>query len=259
MVDEGDATYAIATDVLAQLWSGALPGLRLQPELCLANDEAVAWAVRPDNPKLLEALNAFVAQEGRTARLEAAVIFQRYYASLPRLRGALRRSALSRIGEFAPHFQEAGDRYGFDWLLLGAQGFQESRLDPSARNPSGAVGLMQVLPSTGAQMGFPDLEKPRSNVLAGAAYLRHLRDEWFDDPRISPEDRIYFSLAAYNAGPGAIGDIRRRTGRAGLDPERWFGNVEVMVQHRIGDEPVAYVSNIHRYYLAYKLSPPSVP
>jgi membrane-bound lytic murein transglycosylase MltF len=215
--------------------------------------------VRPGNPLLLAALDAFVTQVGRTARLDATVIFQRYYASLPRLRGALRRSALSRIGEYAPHFQEAGDRYGFDWLLLGAQGFQESRLDPSARSPTGAVGLMQVLPSTGAQMGFPDLEKPRSNVLAGAAYLRHLRDEWFDDPAISPEDRSYFSLAAYNAGPGAIGDIRRRTGRAGLDPERWFGNVEVMVQHRIGDEPVAYVSNIHRYYLAYKLSPPSVP
>ncbi len=259
MVDDGDADYAIATDVLARLWSGVLPGIRLQPDLRLASDEAIAWAVRPGNPKLLAALDAFLSQKGREATLAAAVEFQRYYQSLPRLRGALHQDSLARIGEHAPHFREAGERFGFDWLLLGAQAFQESGLDPAARNPTGAVGLMQVLPSTAAQMGFPDVEKPRSNVLAGSAYLRHLRDEWFDDPAIPAEDRIYFALAAYNAGPGAIADMRRRAKRAGLDPNRWFGNVEIVVQQRIGDETPGYISNIHRYYLAYKLSPPASP
>jgi membrane-bound lytic murein transglycosylase MltF len=259
MVDDGDADYAVATDLLARLWSGVLPGLRLQPELTLASDEAIAWAVRPGNPQLLAALDAFLSQKGREATLAAAVQFQRYYQSLPRLRGALQKDSLARIGEHAPHFREAGERFGFDWLLLGAQAFQESGLDPAARNPTGAVGLMQVMPSTGAQMGYPDVEKPRANVLAGSAYLRHLRDEWFADPAIPPEDRIYFALAAYNAGPGAIGEMRRRAKRAGLDPNRWFGNVEIVVQQHIGDETPGYISNIHRYYLVYKLSPPVAP
>jgi membrane-bound lytic murein transglycosylase MltF len=256
MVDAGTAGYAVADDFVAGLWKGLLPGLRLEPTARVATGGEIAWAVRPTNPKLLAALDSFVSRKGQDARLTAAVLFQRYYQSETRLRGSLQKDALARLGEHAPHFQAAGERFGFDWLLLGAQAFQESRLDMSARNPSGAVGLMQILPSTAAQMGFPDVHSPRSNVLAGAAYLRHLREEYFDDPGIAPADRIYFALAAYNAGPGNIGDLRRRARRTGLDPDRWFGNVEILAQHHLGEETVHYVSNIHRYYVAYRLSPP---
>jgi membrane-bound lytic murein transglycosylase MltF len=231
MVDAGTAGYAVADDFVAGLWKGLLPGLRLEPTARVATGGEIAWAVRPTNPKLLAALDSFVSRKGQDARLTAAVLFQRYYQSETRLRGSLQKDALARLGEHAPHFL-------------------------SARNPSGAVGLMQILPSTAAQMGFPDVHSPRSNVLAGAAYLRHLREEYFDDPGIAPADRIYFALAAYNAGPGNIGDLRRRARRTGLDPDRWFGNVEILAQHHLGEETVHYVSNIHRYYVAYRLSPP---
>jgi membrane-bound lytic murein transglycosylase MltF len=141
-------------------------------------------------------------------------------------------------------------------MLLGAQGYQESGLDPKARNPSGAVGLMQVLPSTAAAMGFPDVSSSRENVLAGAAYLSHLRSEWFDDPAIPDADRIYFSLAAYNAGPGAMQEIRRKARRTpGVDPDRWFGEVEMVARRHLGEETVRYVAGIHRYYVMYRLLP----
>jgi membrane-bound lytic murein transglycosylase MltF len=255
MVDSGAASYAVANEFIALLWDGLLPGIRPEVRARVATGGRIAWAVRPGSTQLRSALDAYLARKGKQAKVDAAVVFKRYYGSEGRLRGALQRDAIARIGEHAPHFREAGERFGFDWMLLGAQAFQESGLDQAARNPSGAIGLMQLLPATAAQMGFPDVASPRSNVLAGAAYMRHLREEWFDDPAIAPADRIYLSLAAYNAGPGAISDLRRKARRSGLDPNLWFGNVEMLAHHHLGDETVSYVSNIHRYYLAYKLSP----
>ena len=243
-------------DFLAEIFAPVMPHLRVEASAVVARDGAIAWVVRPDSRKLLGALDSFLGRKGKDARLTAAVLFRRYYGSVDRLRAATAADRSTRLGEHASLFQQAGERYGFDWMLLGAQGYQESGLDPKARNPSGAVGLMQVLPSTAAAMGFPDVSSSRENVLAGAAYLAHLRSEWFDDPAIPDADRIYFALAAYNAGPGAMQEIRRKARRTpGIDPDRWFGEVEVVARRHLGEETVRYVAGIHRYYVMYRLLP----
>jgi membrane-bound lytic murein transglycosylase MltF len=256
LVEDGAAPYAVVNDFLAELFAPVMPRLRVEAGAVVARDGAIAWAVRPDSPKLLAALDSFLQRRSKDARVTAAVLFRRYYGSVDRLRAASVADRSARLGEHASLFQQAGEKYGFDWMLLGAQGYQESGLDPAARNPSGAVGLMQVLPSTAASMGFPDVSSNRANVLAGAAYLAHLRSEWFDDPAIPDADRIYFSLAAYNAGPGAMQEIRRKARRTpGVDPDRWFGEVEMVARRHLGEETVRYVAGIHRYYVMYRLLP----
>jgi len=259
MLNAGTFSYAATDSFFAEIWSQVFADLKVEEGAKLATGDQIAWATRRGNPELLAALNGFVAQQSKEARLTSAVLFRKYYQSGKRLLNAVGPDHLSRLQDLASLFREAGDRYGFDWLLLGAQALQESQLDPKARNASGAVGLMQVLPRTARQMGFPDIESPRSNVLAGAAYLHYLRQEFFEDPALEPAEKIYFSLAAYNAGPHLVRELRGRAKQMGLDPGRWFGHVEVAAQHVIGDETVEYVANISRYYLAYRLSKDALP
>jgi membrane-bound lytic murein transglycosylase MltF len=259
LASAGAVQYAIADDFLADLWSKVLQGLRVEPTACVARGGEIAWAVRPGNPELLRALSGFVGQRSKEARLASAVIFRRYFENSRVVRNDVGRAEMARFAELSGLFREAGEKFGLDWRLLGAQALQESQLDPKARNPSGAVGLMQLLPQTALQMGYPDVESPRSNVLAGAAYMDHLRDTYFSEAGLDPAERLLFSLAAYNAGPRTVRDLRSRARRVGLDPNRWFGHVAIVAQHVLGDETVSYVANINRYDLAYRLSPPAFP
>jgi membrane-bound lytic murein transglycosylase MltF len=139
---------------------------------------------------------------------------------------------------------------------LVAQAYQESRLEQDTRSSAGAVGVMQLLPSTAADksVGIPDIEDLENNIHAGAKYMRWLRDTYFDDPNMSREEQMLFSFAAYNAGPGRVRRLRKEAAEMGLDPDVWFDNVEVVAARRIGRETVQYVSNIYKYWLAYRLA-----
>ncbi|MHC4225665.1 MAG: transglycosylase SLT domain-containing protein, partial [Planctomycetota bacterium] len=145
--------------------------------------------------------------------------------------------------------------YDFDWLMIVAQGYQESKLDQGQRSRAGAIGIMQLLPSTAADpnVNVKNIEKAENNVHAGTKYLRFLRDRYFGDPGIEPLDSILFSFAAYNAGPANIARARKKATAMGLNPDQWFGNVEVAASKTISREPVTYVRNIYKYYVAYKL------
>jgi membrane-bound lytic murein transglycosylase MltF len=150
-------------------------------------------------------------------------------------------------------FRKYGEQYGLDWLLVAAQAYQESRLDQKLSSRAGAVGVMQVLPATARQMGINDLHDLESNVHAGVKYMHHLMETYFADMPLDPRQRELMALAAYNAGPGRIRRLRRLAESAGLDPDVWFQNVEVLAARHVGAEPVRYVSNITKYYLTYKL------
>jgi hypothetical protein len=143
------------------------------------------------------------------------------------------------------------DTHGFDWMLMAAQGFQESRLDQQARSPVGAIGIMQLMAPTAAEIGFADIGEEETNVAAGIAYMARIRDRYFNEPEIEPSQRILFAIAAYNAGPNRIQRLRVRARAQGLDPNLWFGNVERIVQQSVGDETVTYVANIYRFFHAY--------
>jgi len=126
----------------------------------------------------------------------------------------------------------------------------------SVRNPSGAVGIMQVIPQYAAAppISIPNVEIAEGNIHAGAKMMRNIADTYFNDPKLDPLNKILMTFASYNAGPNRIADLRKRAEGEGLDPNRWFGNVELIVARDVGEQTVQYVSNIYKYYVAYKLT-----
>jgi membrane-bound lytic murein transglycosylase MltF len=137
--------------------------------------------------------------------------------------------------------------------MLTAQGYQESQLDNARRSRAGAVGVMQILPRTGKEMQVGDVHQLDPNIHAGAKYLRFMTDRYFQDAPMDPMDKTLFAFASYNAGPAKIARLRKEAKAAKLNPDVWFNNVERVAALRIGRETVTYVSNIFKYYVAYRL------
>jgi membrane-bound lytic murein transglycosylase MltF len=150
-------------------------------------------------------------------------------------------------------FRKYGEQYKFDYLMMAAQGSQESRLDHGAKSRVGAIGVMQLMPATGKEQKVGDITRLEPNIHAGVKYMRFVRDEFFEDQPMDDLNKGLFTFASYNAGPGRIRQLRRETERRGLNPNVWFGNVERIASERIGRETVTYVSNIYKYYVAYNL------
>lgn len=226
------------------------------------DEQPHAWAVHPDNTELLAAMNTYIRQTYRSLyyNLSYAKYFEepRYMRTEP--------AALIGPGRLSPYDEFArayGERYGFDWRLLVAQMYEESRFDPEARSWMGARGLMQVLPRTAKEFGFADLDDPETGIHAGVRYLDWVRDRF--PKRLTPGDRAWFALAGYNAGHGHVRDARRLARELGLDADRWFGSVEQAMlrlaepeyarraRHGYvrGSEPVEYVRSIRQRYQAY--------
>lgn len=228
----------------------------------LAEAGPASWAVRESNPELLAAVDKFITKEYRG--LFYNVIYERYFKS-PK-RAHTHRELKTRADQLSPYdrwVKEAAETHGFDWRLIVAQIYQESEFDPAARSFAGAVGLLQVLPRTGEQLGVSELEDPAANIAAGVEYLAWVRERFEDD--LPYWERMWFTLAAYNVGHGHVVDARRLAAEMGLDSDRWFGNVERAMlllsrpeyarkaRHGYcrGSEPVRYVREIRSRYEAY--------
>lgn len=252
MVNAGLVSYTIADSYLARLWSRVFDQIRVHPELALSEGNTIAFAVRPDSPQLQASLDEFLASR-RAGTLHGNILINRYYRNLQFVSNASAEADRARFLELVDLFRQHARQYELDWLMLIAQGYQESRLDHSVISPAGAVGIMQLLPATAADMGVPDPTVLEDNVLAGVRYVRYLKDNFFDDPDLEPSERLLFALAAYNAGPGRIRQLRQTAAERGLDRNRWFNHVERIAAERIGRETVQYVANIYKYYLAYRL------
>jgi membrane-bound lytic murein transglycosylase MltF len=253
MVSAGIMPMTVLDDYRAAIWATILPGLRVRTDMPVAQGRHMAPAVRKNCPQLKELLSRCVVAQRQGAT--RARLSKTYFRATDYLRNPTASEDLRRFNQAVGLFQRYGDKYGLDYLLVAAQGYQESHLDQSARSPRGAVGVMQLLPSTAASapVSIPDITKLDRNIEAGVKYHRHLIDTWFDDPAIPPQDRILLAFAAYNAGPGNVIKMRKLAKDMGFDPNRWFANVEVAAGRITGQETVRYVSNIFKYYVAYKL------
>jgi membrane-bound lytic murein transglycosylase MltF len=150
-------------------------------------------------------------------------------------------------------FERYAGEYGFDTLLLLSQGYQESRLDQHAHSHVGAIGLMQLMPATGTSLRVGDIHIAEANVHAGAKYMAQIIDLYFKDAHFDAQNRSLFAFAAYNAGPVKIKRLQTEAAAQKLDPNVWFDNVERVAAAKVGQEPVRYVRNIYKYYVAYKL------
>jgi len=155
-----------------------------------------------------------------------------------------------------PYFKKYSAQYNLDYLMMAAQGYQESRLDQSAKSQVGAVGIMQVLPSTAASapVKIPNIETEESNIHAGARLMNFLIEDHFDEPGLDLRNRMLFAMASYNAGPRKIARCRTLAKDMGYDPNQWFNNVEVAAAKVIGRETTQYVANIYKYYVCYRLA-----
>jgi len=208
-----------------------------------------AWAVRKENPELLTNMNAAIASALKKNEKVFERNFNQYFKrahwiTIPFTKG-------SKF-QLSSHFERESAAFGMDWLQLMAQGFQESSLNQKAKSPYGAVGIMQVLPSTAKWPGLPNYMEIEGNVHAGAKYMGRLMARYAKTPDISKEDRFFLALASYNAGPGRVGKYRKRAVKLGYDPNRWFGNVEKVALRSGNLETVMYVRNILNYTMAYK-------
>ena len=150
-------------------------------------------------------------------------------------------------------FKKYGAQYNVDYLLMAAQGYQESTLDQSVKSPVGAIGVMQIMPPTGKELNVGDITKIEANIHAGVKYMRFMVDQYYADEPMDNLNKALMTFASYNAGPGRVRQLRRETEKRGLNPNVWFGNVERIASERIGRETVTYVSNIFKYYVTYRL------
>ncbi len=254
MVNAGIFELTFVDDCVADLWSQVLPDIRIVRNVTLSRNGNFAWAVRPENQELLKSLNSFVHYGEAHLQTKGAEVWRRYFKDTKLLKNPLRQEEVGRVKRLSPHFRAAGEKNKVDWLMMMAQGYQESELDQSVRSPSGAVGIMQILPETARSIGYRDISKAQHNIHAGVAYLNYIRKNYFTEPEIPPGARVDFALAAYNAGPSRVQWLRREAAKRGLNPNIWFNNVERVALDKIGEETVRYVANINRYYIAYRMS-----
>jgi membrane-bound lytic murein transglycosylase MltF len=252
MVDAGTIPMTVMDSHVAEFWAQLLDGLEVHAEIPLSTEGDIGWAFRKDSPALAQTLNDFVRGH-RAGTLFGNILINRYYGSTERARNPLAGEDRGRFEAMQHLFQKYAGEYDFDWLMVAAQAYQESRLDQSVRSGVGAVGVMQVLPSTAADIGIEGIDELEANIHAGVKYLRFLHDQYFADLPLDRRNRHLFAFAAYNAGPSRIRRLRATAERVGLDPNQWFGNVEAVAAKEIGTETVRYVSNIAKYYVAYTL------
>ena len=248
LVHTGAFPYTVADHHVAELWSGVLDGLRLCPDLRLSTGDRIAWAVRRDNPALKAVLDAFLI-EHRKGTSTGNVLFKRYFKDTHWVEAPDLDLHSGKLGAILEPLQRFSMQYGFDWRLIAAQAYQESRLDPDARSKSGAIGLMQLLPATAKDMGFSDVTGIEENLEAGIKYMAWLRDNYFSDPAVPENVRVDFALAAYNAGPGRVRRWRREAPDLGIDANVWFGGLENLALEKVGFEPVRYVACINKYFV----------
>ena len=254
MVNAGLVPATITNDYIAEFWSKIFDQIRVQPA-AIRDDGQIAWALRRNTPQLLKAVNDFVARSSKGS-LAFNVVFQKYFKDTKWATNAASEAEMKKFRNAVAFFKKYGDQYDLPWLLVAAQAYQESTIDQSKRSGAGAVGVMQIKPSTAADKPISITGVDASvdkNVHAGTKYLRYIADRYFKDPAITRLDRGLFSVASYNAGPARVAQLRNKARKQGLDPNVWFGNVEVVAAREIGRETVQYVSNIYKYYLSYQL------
>lgn len=255
MVNAGLLPWTVVDDYKTSAWTGVFRNLTPRDDLVLREGGRIGYAFRKNSPKLAAALNDFLAGH-REGTLFGNILMNRYLRDFDWVANALAPEDFGRFEKVVGIFRKYGEEYGFDYLMVTAQGYQESRLNQDMRSSAGAVGIMQLLPSTAADpnVDIPNIQTADANVHAGIKYLDFIRKRYFDDSGIDRFNQTLLALAAYNAGPARVRDLREKARAQGLDPNKWFGNVEVIAAREIGRETVQYVANIYKYYITYRMS-----
>jgi membrane-bound lytic murein transglycosylase MltF len=252
MVNAGLVPIAVVDDYLATFWSQVLPNITVHNDVAVRSGGVLAAAFRKGSPKLRAAANDWLRKHGKGDAFRN-VIERRYLKDVKFVKNAATTAERRKFEAVVDLFRKYGDQYHLDYLLMAAQGYQESTLDQRVKSSVGAIGVMQVMPPTGKELNVGDITRVDANIHAGVKYMRFMMDTYFKDEPMDDVNKALMTFAAYNAGPGRLRQLRRETAERGLDPNVWFNNVERVTSERIGRETVTYVSNIFKYYITYRL------
>jgi membrane-bound lytic murein transglycosylase MltF len=252
MVNAGLAPITVVDDYLAEFWSKVFTSIKVHRDITVRSGGTLAVAFRKENPKLREVVNTVLRKHGKGDAFRN-VLERRYLDSVESVKNAAADAERKKFAAVVELFKKYGAQYNVDYLLMAAQGYQESTLDHSVRSPVGAIGVMQVMPATGKELKVGDVTELEANIHAGVKYMRFMIDQYYANEPMDALNKALMTFASYNAGPGRVRQLRREAATRGLDPNVWFGNVERVASERIGRETVTYVSNIFKYYVTYRL------
>lgn len=252
MANAGLVSIVVADGYIGRLWRQVYPNITVREDLVVHRNGDIAFAVRKHSPQLRAELDAFTRTHGAGTQF-GNITLQKYLGQTRWVRNATSEQELKKFNTLVGLFQKYGRQYDIDWLLMAAQGYQESQLDQDRHSAAGAIGVMQVMPATAEKMQVGDIAQLEPNIHAGVKYIRYIVDQYYAGEPMNALNKVLFAFASYNAGPARIRSLRTEAGSLGLDPNVWFDNVERVADYRIGRETVQYVANIYKYYIAYTL------
>ena len=252
MLNAGLLEAIIVDDWKARMWAQVLPKIKVNEGAAVREGGKIGWAIRKGSPKLKAELDEFIKKF-----LEKQGVYnsrmKQYNSRIKQLKDPTGSAERKRFEETIALFEKYGKQYHFDPLMLAAQGYQESQLNQNAKSHVGAIGIMQIMPATGKELNVGDIHLAEPNVHGGSKYMDRLMTKYFPDAKFDDVNRTLFAFASYNCGPGNVSKMRKEAAKRGLDPDRWFNNVELVTAEKIGAETTTYVRNIFKYYVAYRL------
>ncbi len=254
MVNVGILKIIAVDDIIAKVWKQILPNIHVDYNVFVRKNGKTGWIIRKNSSRLkLELTDFFNKYVEKNSVFDVRLM--KAMERVNQLKDNSTNLDAQRFQKMLAFFKKYGRRYHFDPLMLSAQAYQESKLDQSARSPVGAIGVMQVMPATALQLKVGDITKTEANIHAGTKYMHILLKKYFNGAHFNDNNRMLFALASYNAGPGNISKMRNlaSTCECGLDENKWFNNVEIIVGDKIGLETTTYVRNIFKYYVSYRL------
>ena len=255
MVNAGLVGVTVMDDLIAGFWGKIYNGITVHNDLSIADGDRIGWAVQKGTPQFLSLINEFV-KDHKAGTAFGNTLLQKYLKDTKWAKNNIAPQEMEKFKTAVAFFKKYGAQYDFDWLMIAAQAYQESQIDQTKTSPVGAVGVMQIKPSTasGDPINISGVDKDmEKNINAGVKYLHFMMDHYFKGAKMTNIDRGLFAFASYNAGPNRIAKLRKQAEAEGLDPNIWFNNVEIVAAKEIGAETVNYVSNIYKYYVAYKM------
>jgi membrane-bound lytic murein transglycosylase MltF len=252
MLNAGLIPLIIVDKHKANFWKRIFPQLTVHDNVAVRTGGEVAWAMRKGSPQLKAALDDFVTRH-KVGTSIGNQLLTRYLKNVKYVKNAASEEERKKFLALVQYFQKYGGQYDVDGVLMAAQGYQESRLNQNTKSPVGAIGVMQVMPATGKDMKVGDITQTEANIHAGIKYMRFMIDQYYEKEPMTKLDKALFAFASYNSGPGRVRQLRQEATKRGLDPNVWFQNVEYIAAEKIGQETVTYVSNIYKYYVAYRL------
>ena len=252
MLNAGLLEIIVVDDWKAKMWAQILPKIKVNEQIALREGGKIGWAIRKGSPKLeaevLDFYKSYLKKQGVTAYR-----MKKYMSRLKQIKNPTGKSDWEHFEGMLAYFQKYGQQYGFDPLMLAAQGYQESQLNQNAKSQVGAIGVMQVMPATGKELKVGDIKVAENNIHAGTKYMDQLMTKYFPDANFTGNNRTLFAFASYNCGPGNVSKMRKLAAKQEYNPDEWFNNVEIVTAQKIGMETTTYVRNIYKYYVAYKL------